>query len=144
MRDEEKSIVLGYGESDDPLPETARFTKYRVFAGACTKCNESARQLLPQGSCLVLVCDKCGFIVETSLSSNQMHEVTFVYWCNKSKFDTDIFEMSQEDKKMLDKIERELAEIQAPHWAVEIISGRCNSSSHCVNYDCPYLVKVSN
>lgn len=134
--------MLGYGESDDPLPERQQHTRFRVFAGHCQKCSCAGRKLLPVGGDLILVCDVCGAHQNTSLSVKDLPEVTYIYWCNSSKFASDEVALSDSDRQAVEQLIRQVGEdYEAPHWAVTIIGGRCSSSDLCLRYECPYLVK---
>jgi hypothetical protein len=137
-----KPIILGFGESDDPLPEAPQLTRYRVFAGPCARCGCAGRKLLVEGSELVLVCDNCGDRQATSLRSEELHEVTYVYWCNGSKFSSDEVLLSESDSRAIDALVKNFAEeYEAPHWAVIVVGGRCTKSGLCIKFDCPYLLK---
>lgn len=141
MSDKLEVVSMGFGETEDPLPHTPRLTKYRVFAGACSACGSDGRLLIVAGDSLILQCEKCGQTLDTSLPSGAMHEVTYVYWCNKSRFSSDEVVLVEEERRLIESLQQELGQYVPPRWAVEIVGGRCMSSTHCVNYDCIYLVK---
>lgn len=137
-----KPVYIGYGESEDPLPEKPQLTRYRVFAGPCRECGCAGRKLLPGNETLIIVCDKCQGELKTSILSAELSEVTYIYWCNSSKFSSDIVEMtSDEAAKINELIAGFEDQYEIPHWAVAIIGGRCCSSEMCVNFSCQYLVK---
>ncbi len=134
--------MLGYGESDDPLPERVQYTRFRVFAGHCQKCGCAGRKLLPAGSDLVLICDSCAAQQNTSLKIEDLPEITYIYWCNGSRFASDEVVLPEVDRHAVEELLHRMAEnYEAPHWAVTIIGGRCSSSELCLRHDCPYLVK---
>ncbi|MBU1109891.1 MAG: hypothetical protein KKB51_24635 [Candidatus Riflebacteria bacterium] len=139
-----KPIIIGFGESEDPMPDRPQLTGYRIFAGPCKECGCAGRKLLPAGSKLVIHCDKCRSTQDTGLTKTDWPEVTYVYWCNSSKFASDQVDLLEED---LLSIEQAVAALgpnyEIPHWAVMIVSGRCSSSEQCVNFSCPYLVRSS-
>ncbi len=138
----EQVIVMGFGESEDPLADRPQFTRYRVFAGHCQKCGCAGRKLLPAGSCLSLICDKCGDILETSLSTSDYPEVTYVYWCNRSKFASDDVCLSSGEAAAIDELIKSFGEdYEIPHWAVLVTAGRCASSDLCLRDECRYLIK---
>ncbi len=133
---------MGFGESEDPLADRPQHTRYRVFAGHCQKCGCAGRKLLPVGSCLALVCDQCGNIQNTSLTAVDFAEVTYVYWCNRSKFASDDVCLSASDMKSIDELVKSFGEdFEIPHWAVLVTAGRCASSDLCLRTDCRYLIK---
>jgi hypothetical protein len=139
-----KPVVIGFGESDDPMPDRPQLTGYRIFAGPCRECGCAGRKLLPAGSSLALVCDKCRALQSTTLSTTDWPEITYIYWCNSSKFASDEVELSDTDRQSIEQaIEALGGEYEIPHWAVMIVSGRCSCSEQCVNYACPYLVRSS-
>lgn len=138
----QKMILLGYGESDDPLPDVPQLTRYRVLAGQCLKCGCAGRKLLPAAPNLVLVCDSCGDKQNTSIDCHDLHEVTFIYWCNSSRFSSDEVQLSEVEARAVDAMVRQFGEeYEAPHWAVVVVGGRCNSSDLCIRSSCPYLIK---
>lgn len=138
----QKVILVGFGESDDPLPETPQLTRYRVFAGHCLKCGCAGRKLLPFAPNLAIICDACGDRLNTSIDLNDIHEVTYIYWCNRSKFSSDEVQLSDNDARTLEEMVKQFEnEYEAPHWAVVVIGGRCGHSDLCVRFDCTYLLK---
>ena len=140
--EKQKVILLGYGESDDPLPDAPQLTRFRVFAGQCKNCGCAGCKLLPASPNLVLVCDVCGDRQNTSIDYRDYHEVTYIYWCNSSRFPSDEVQLSEGDARAIDEIVEQFGdEYEPPHWAVVIVGGRCSSSSLCIRSDCPYLVK---
>lgn len=141
MSNKSEVILMGFGETEDPLPHTPRLTRYRIFAGACANCKSEGRLLIPAGDWLVLQCEKCGQSLNTSLPTGAMHDVTYVYWCNKSRFTSDEVELGEEGKRLIEQLQQELGQYVPPRWAVEIVGGRCMRSIHCINYDCIYLGK---
>ncbi|PKL50830.1 MAG: hypothetical protein CVV42_02150 [Candidatus Riflebacteria bacterium HGW-Riflebacteria-2] len=139
-----KPVVIGFGESEDPMPDRPQLTGYRIFAGPCRECHCAGRKLLPAGSRLTLVCDKCRSIQETTLLTTDWSEITYIYWCNSSKFVTDTVELNDADRQSIEQaIEVLGGEYEIPHWAVMVVAGRCTCSEQCVNFACPYLVKSS-
>lgn len=142
-RNSKKNVVLlGFGETEDPLPEQPQHTRYRVFAGPCPECDCAGRKLLPQGSFLTIVCDDCGSEQNTGIAATQLPEVTYIYWCNSAKFASDEVVLGREDRQALETLAKEFADdYEIPRWAVIIVGGRCSSSELCVCYSCPYLKK---
>lgn len=139
-----KPVVIGFGEPDDPMPDRPQFTGYRVFAGPCKECDCAGRKLLPAGDSLNLICDKCHSIQKTTLATSDWEDITYIYWCNSSRFSSDEVELSTEDQQGIEQALAALGQgYEIPHWAVMIISGRCTCSEQCVNLACPYLVKSS-
>lgn len=138
---EEKTILIGIGESDDPLPEVKKETKYWVHAAPCKKCGCSGREILALASDLVLRCEDCLDVFTIGLSSDLLHQVTYVYWCNRAKFQSDDVALSLEDQKILESIEKEFQmDYEVPRWAVQIVGGRCLKSLECVNFDCIFNI----
>jgi hypothetical protein len=136
---EEKTIIIGYGESEDPLPEEKKLTKYWVFASPCKKCGCSGREILVQSGQIILKCEECQEIFITGLPADEFHEITYIYWCNRSKFKTDMVCLTKKDLQLLKKIEEEFgAEYEMPRWAVQIVGGRCCKSGECVNFSCVF------
>lgn len=134
--------MLGFGESEDPLPERPQHTRYRVFAGPCQKCSCPGRKLLELGGSLTLICDECGQQQDTSLAVSELSEVTYIYWCNSSKFASDEVQLSGEDARALADLARQFGDsYEVPRWAVMVVAGRCSSSDLCINFRCPYLIK---
>lgn len=142
-RDTSRNVVLiGYGESEDPLPEQPQLTRYRVFAGPCKDCGCVGRKIAAGEKFLVIICDKCHSGLQTTIPAIELPEVTYIYWCNNSKFASDEIELSPSDREMIEQIERLFPEkYEVPHWAVTVIGGRCSSSEMCVNFACSYLIK---
>ncbi|KAF1083406.1 MAG: hypothetical protein GQF41_0184 [Candidatus Rifleibacterium amylolyticum] len=139
-----KPVVIGFGESEDPMSDRPQLTGYRIFAGPCRECGCAGRKLLPSGSTLNLVCDKCRSIQSTTLSTTDWSEITYIYWCNSSKFASDNVELTDADRQSIEQaIEALGGEYETPHWAVMIVAGRCACSEQCVNFSCPYLVRSS-
>lgn len=137
-----KAIYIGYGESEDPLPEKPQLTRYRVFAGPCRECSCAGRKIFPGDDFMVIVCDKCGDKLSTTISVADQAEVTYIYWCNSSKFASDDVELSSQDSMAIEKLIADYSDqYEVPHWAVVVIAGRCCSSEACINFSCPYLVK---
>ncbi|HOI92171.1 MAG TPA: hypothetical protein PLK28_16850 [Candidatus Rifleibacterium sp.] len=139
--DGRKVVVMGFGESEDPMPDRTQYTRFRVFAGECQKCHCPGRKLLPSGPELILVCDACGDFQATSLHADDLPEITYVYWCNSSYFATDDVVLSAEDEKKIEELVAEADDYEPPHWAVMIVGGRCSSSDMCQRLKCPYLKK---
>lgn len=136
------AVYIGYGESTDPLPEQPQLTRYRVFAGPCKECGCAGRKMVAAADVLLLVCDKCHNTLKTTIQASDMPEVTYIYWCNSSKFASDLVELSDQDRQMLAEAEKLLgSDYEVPHWAVTVIAGRCSSSEMCVNSACSYLIK---
>ena len=134
--------MIGFGESEDPVPEQVFHTRYKVFAGPCENCGCAGRKLFVSGNFLALVCDECHSELHTSISAADLPEVTYVYWCNASKFASDEVKLSSEDEKQIADLVNKIAdEYETPHWAVMIVGGRCARSDVCVNFSCPYLKK---
>lgn len=139
-----KPVVIGFGEPDDPMPDRPQVTGYRIFAGPCKECGCAGRKLLPAGGNLSLVCDKCQATQNTTLAAADWAEVTYIYWCNSSRFVSDEVELSPEDQQSIEQGIAALGQdYEIPHWAVMVISGRCTCSEQCVNLACPYLVRFS-
>lgn len=139
---ENHAVFIGYGESEDPLPELPQLTRYRIFAGPCKECGCAGRKIMPDTESLKLVCDKCQGELQTTIPNADYPEVTYIYWCNSSSFATDKVELSAADRQIIAELEGLLLhEYEVPHWAVPIIGGRCNSSDQCINWSCPYLIK---
>lgn len=139
-----KPVIIGFGESEDPLPDMPQHTLYRIFAGPCRDCGCAGRKLMPLGDRLVLICDKCHSSQNTTLDVADWPEITYIYWCNSSRFESDSVEMSEEDRESIEKAISALGDdYEIPHWAVIIVAGRCSYSEQCVNFACPYLVRSS-
>ncbi|OGK09792.1 MAG: hypothetical protein A2W80_03155 [Candidatus Riflebacteria bacterium GWC2_50_8] len=139
-----KPVVIGFGESEDPMPERPQLTGYRIFAGPCKDCGCAGRKLLPAGSSLVIICDKCRAPQKTNLAATDWPEITYIYWCNSSKFASDQVELSIEDQLSIEQTIAALGtEYEMPHWAVMVVAGRCSCSEQCVNFACPYLARSS-
>jgi hypothetical protein len=139
-----KPVVIGFGESEDPMPDRPQITVYRIFAGPCRECGCAGRKMLPSGDNLAIFCDKCRSAQATSLAVSDWPEVTYIYWCNTSKFASDQVELSAADQKSIQAAIDALGDdFEVPHWAVMVVSGRCSSSEQCVNFSCPYLVRSS-
>ena len=133
---------MGFGESEDPLADRPQLTRYRVFSGHCLGCGCAGRKLLPAGHDLFLVCDACGDTQNTSLTASDYAEVTYVYWCNSSKFASDAVALSAADRAAINEfLKNSDADFEIPHWAVLVVGGRCSSSDHCLQGACPYLIK---
>jgi len=139
-----KTVVIGFGESEDPMPERPQLTGYRIFAGPCRECGCAGRKLLPSGGSLALVCDKCCSVQNTTLATVDWPEITYIYWCNSSKFASDNVELTDADRQSIEQAIAVLGgEYEIPHWAVMIVAGRCACSEQCVNFACPYLLRSS-
>ncbi|HAE37428.1 MAG TPA: hypothetical protein DCG57_02180 [Candidatus Riflebacteria bacterium] len=139
-----KPVFIGFGESEDPMPDQPQLTGYRIFAGPCKDCGCAGRKLLPDGSALAIFCDNCRASQSTTLSLTDWPEITYVYWCNSSKFASDLVELSDADKFSIEKAIASLGDAyEVPHWAVMVVAGRCSCSEQCVNFVCPYLVRSS-
>ena len=137
-----KPILIGFGESEDPMPDCPQLTGYRIFAGPCNECGCAGRKLLPAGENLVIYCDNCRAAQNTSLKAVDWPEVTYIYWCNSSKFASDQVDLSAEDQLSIEQAIAALgSDYEIPHWAVMIVSGRCSCSGQCINFSCPYLVR---
>ncbi len=142
QKKERKPIVIGFGELEDPLPDHPQVTRYRIFAGACPECGCSGRKLLPEAEALAIFCDKCRAKTQTNIHVADYGEVTYIYWCNSSKFSSDCVELSPDEVSSIEKCLAQFNEpYEPPHWAVLIVSGRCSCSESCINYDCIYLVR---
>ncbi|HPT47393.1 MAG TPA: hypothetical protein PLM07_16040 [Candidatus Rifleibacterium sp.] len=133
---------MGFGESEDPLADRPQLTRYRVFSGHCQSCGCAGRKLLPAGHGLSLICDACGDTQSTTLTVSDYAEVTYVYWCNSSKFASDDVILSAADSAAINEFLKNSGEdFEIPHWAVLVVGGRCSSSDHCLRRACPYLIK---
>jgi hypothetical protein len=137
----QKAVYIGYGEAEDPLPELPQVTRYRIFAGPCRKCGCDGRKILPSAEVLVILCDQCRDEFLTTIPSGDFAEVTYIYWCNSSRFDSDAVELSPEDRAAIDELEKCLTISEIPRWAVAVVGGRCTSSDVCVNFSCQYCKK---
>jgi ribosomal protein S27AE len=140
--DKKKTIMIGIGETEDPLPEFPKSTKFWVFAGNCPECGSCGRELLLANHKIILKCDECGSELDTDLPAEEMHEIAYVYWCNRSRFATDLVKLEKKDMALLAQIEKSFAdEYEIPRWAVVIIGGICVKARKCVNLNCVYNKK---
>jgi hypothetical protein len=137
-----KTVLIGIGESEDPLPDYPKNTRYWIFAGPCLKCGSSGRFLLKKKKSLVLICEECQDVFDTGLENIELSEVSYVYWCNSSKFKSDEVILSPTDAVLLKELEKKFgSEMEMPRWAVCIVGGICCKSKECINYSCIYNVK---
>ncbi|MFZ5950370.1 MAG: hypothetical protein ACOYXC_06675 [Candidatus Rifleibacteriota bacterium] len=134
----ENTILIGIGECEDPLPELEKNTRYLVLAGPCEKCQGGGRLLLVRNNELFLLCEDCKNLFSVSIPSEKFHEVSYVYWCNRSKFQTDYVKLSAGDLEKIEAAVAALDESDIPRWAVLIIGGICMRSNECVNFSCLY------
>ena len=135
-------MLLGFGESEDPTPEQPQYTRYKVFAGECKQCSRPGRKLLSNNTELILVCDTCQTQVSTGIKATEISEVTYIYWCNKAKFSSDLVELPLNDIQQINALIAEFEQsCEVPHWAVSVVGGRCSSSEQCISFECPYLIK---
>ncbi len=144
MDNKGKTIFVGIGEVDDPLPEEPKNTKYWVFCGACPVCQSNGRLLLPRDEKLFLICEECGHKQDSSVEKNDLQDLTYVYWCNSSKFQTDILEEDSNQSKELLEFLNNFQEIEIPRWAVKIENGICCKSNQCINFFCVYHKNVNS
>lgn len=134
-----KVVIIGVGETQDPLPEAEKPTKFWVHAGPCKKCGCAGRTIENKNNQILLICENCGNEVEISIDSRHFHEITYVYWCNQAKFATDLVKLSLEEAARLQKVFAEFEdEYEIPRWAVQIVGGRCLKSGQCVNFSCKF------
>ncbi|MEW6711048.1 MAG: hypothetical protein AB1403_14570 [Candidatus Riflebacteria bacterium] len=134
----EKTILIGIGECEDPLPELEKNTRFLLLAGPCEKCRGGGRLLLEKNGEIFLLCEDCKNLFPVTIPAEQFHEISYVYWCNRSKFKSDYVKLSPHE---LGKIEEAIAALDAceiPRWAVLIIGGICMRSNECVNFSCLY------
>ncbi len=91
---------------------------------------------------IILKCDECGGKVDTDLPLAELHEIAYVYWCNRSRFATDLVKLKKEDLVLLEAMEKSfIEEYEIPRWAVVIIGGICVKARKCVNFNCVYNKK---
>ena len=141
--DEKKVVIIGVDEIQDPLPKAKKLTKFWVHAGPCKNCGCSGRTIENKKKLILLVCENCGKEVELNIDPCYFHEITYVYWCNQSKFSTDLVKLSPEEQARLEKVFAEFEdEYEPPRWAVQIVGGRCLKSGQCVNFSCKYNKSV--
>lgn len=132
-------ILIGIGETEDPLPEVEKRTKYWVFAGPCQKCGSGGRGICLALGLIQLRCEECGQIESVGLDQSELNEVSYVYWCNRSRFQTDYVDLGDDDARLVELLIEEIGAVEnVPRWAVIIIGGTCVKGGECVNFSCSY------
>lgn len=133
-----KTVFIGIGEIEDPLPLVEKTTRFWVFAGPCEKCGESGRIITVNEKFVCLQCEKCEDVQSIGLSAAEFSEITYVYWCNQSRFGSDLVELPAEDRKKIEALAAEIRIDEIPRWAVPVIGGRCSQANICINFDCVF------
>ena len=140
-----ETITIGIGISENPLPDDKCTTKYLIFASECNKCGCSGRLIREYAEGFRLICENCDDIVMLSCVPRGLSDLTYIYWCNRSKFECDNVSFDNETqrsiKKLLDDYEKLNDCIEIPRWAVKIIRGKCQKSDKCLNNECIYCLK---
>lgn len=139
--EKDETILIGIGEIEDPLPEEKKTTKYWIFAGPCEKCGSGGREINIVGQSVCLVCEVCSKVHNVGLEAREFFGISYVYWCNRSKFSSDRLELGAEDSKKIEALAKELEGYEMPRWAVVIVGGVCKKTSDCINFNCLYNAK---
>ncbi|GAB4268094.1 MAG: hypothetical protein Kow0029_03160 [Candidatus Rifleibacteriota bacterium] len=143
LMNENKTIIIGIGETEDPLPDAIKKTRFWIYAGPCSRCGFLGREIAEDADRIYLRCENCLDEFNIKIKGLVFSEVTYVYWCNRSKFSTDNVELSPSDKALIEKIEREFAkDYEIPRWAVQIIAGRCQKTCECINFQCVFNLRA--
>jgi hypothetical protein len=138
MTEESQTILIGIGETEDPLPDYPRNTRFWLFAGVCEICGCGGREIEIFSDKIALKCESCGQVRMTLIDAADYFEVSYVYWCKRAKFASDIVEISQEAINGIEKLIESFDDFEIPRWAVVIVGGVCEKKACCVNYECRY------
>lgn len=137
-----ETITIGIGISENPLPNEKCTTKYLLFASDCKKCGCPGRLIMEHDGGICLICENCNDITVLTGVSDGLSDLTYIYWCNRAKFECDNIELNNETQNHIEKILKDYEmlnnEIEIPRWAVKIINGKCQKSDKCINFSCMY------
>ena len=136
---QEKTIIIGIDSEIDPFPEEKKDTKFYIFYGNCTSCGCSNRQLLTDDYHIFILCEQCKNKYQLDIPLDELEKITFVYWCKKAKFESDLEKFSSDVEKNIEDLLKKFPPIEdIPSWGVFIKSMICQKSDICLNENCVY------